>query len=142
MRTKIFKVLIGSPLVLEDFLITHSTKFDYVIYDEIQKLNGKEGGALERIIKLMKCPFLALSATIYQPEKLRDWWINITDKPVELVKYDKRFIVQQRYLWKNNELSKLHPLSGINIEYIKSSGFDKGDLSFMIIKIRHILYFI
>ncbi len=41
------------------------------VYDEVHSLDGDEGAALQRIIRLMKCYFLALSATIGNAEDLR-----------------------------------------------------------------------
>jgi hypothetical protein len=38
--------------------------FRYAVYDEVHSLDGKEGAALERLMRLVRCPFLALSATI------------------------------------------------------------------------------
>ena len=48
--------------------------FHYVVYDEVHSLDGEEGAALERIIKSVRCNFLALSATLGNPEYLRQWW--------------------------------------------------------------------
>ena len=45
--------------------------FNYAVFDEVHNLNGEEGGALERIIRLIDCPFLALSATIKNVSKIQ-----------------------------------------------------------------------
>ena len=125
-----FGVLIGTPYKLEEYLIFNDCdKFKYVIYDEIQMLNAEEGNSFEKIIKLMKCPFLALSATIETPEILQKWLEKIKEAPVELIKYSKRFIVQQRYLWQN-QLTHLHPLSCVNLDYLNGQEFLKSEMSF------------
>lgn len=47
--------------------------YGWVVYDEIHVLDGEEGEALQRLIRLMKCNFLALSATVGNAEDLRTW---------------------------------------------------------------------
>jgi len=130
-------VIIGTPTRLEEYLTlnlynkeTDICNFDYVIYDEIQMLNSEEGAAFENIIKLLECPFLALSATIEKPSELKDWFENIKGRPVSVIEYNKRFIVQQRYLWKENGLQHLHPISCVDIDFVKSDAFLKSELSF------------
>jgi hypothetical protein len=51
--------------------------FDWVIYDEVHALDGSEGAALQRLIRSMNCPFLALSATIGNAEQLRSWFEKV-----------------------------------------------------------------
>jgi hypothetical protein len=127
-----FKVLVGTPYALETFIMANymNLNFEYVVYDEIHQINEEEGDSLQRIIKLLNCNFLALSATVENPNELKNWWIEIKKKPVELVVHDSRFIVQQRYLWLNNKLSILHPLSAVDIEYILKDGLIKGTMAF------------
>lgn len=129
-------VIIGTPHALESFLRTNlDLKFDYTIYDEVHSLNGPEGESLENLIKTVSGKFLALSATVENPEELASWWksINPEVEEPELVKHDSRFIVQQRYLWHNetNELQTLNPLAAVDdLEYVKQNGLRKGTLSF------------
>lgn len=47
--------------------------YGWVVYDEIHILDGEEGESLQRLIRLMKCNFLALSATVGNAEELRSW---------------------------------------------------------------------
>ncbi len=126
-----FKVLVGTPNRLEEYLtINGFDEFTYAIFDEWHMLNSEEGGAYEKIFKLLKCPFLALSATLEDPERIRRWMMSVKNTEIELIEYKKRFIIQQRYLWNNNKLNHLHPLSCIDIEYLKNDGFNKSELSF------------
>jgi hypothetical protein len=127
-----FKVLVGTPYALETFIIAnHKTlNFDYVVYDEIHQINEEEGDSLQRIIQILDCNFLALSATVENPEDLKNWWVKIKKMPVELVVHDSRFIVQQRYLYKNNKLQILHPLSAVDMDYILNGGLVKGTMAF------------
>jgi len=126
-----FKVLVGTPNRLEEYLTMNGVdEFTYAIFDEWHMLNSKEGGAYEKIFKLLKCPFLALSATLEDPERIRRWMMSIKNVDIELIEYKKRFIIQQRYLWDNNKLTHLHPLSCIDLDYLKNDGFNKSELSF------------
>ena len=126
-----FKVLVGTPNRLEEYLtINGFDEFTYAIFDEWHMLNSEEGGAYEKIFKLLKCPFLALSATLEDPERIRRWMMSVKNTDIELIEYKKRFIIQQRYLWNNNKLNHLHPLSCIDIDYLKNDGFNKSELSF------------
>ena len=52
----------------------------------------------------MTCPFLILSATLENPIKLKNWMEDIKRQEVYLVEYKKRFIVQQRYIWNDNNV--------------------------------------
>eukprot|EP01031_Cornospumella_fuschlensis_P034959 gene34959-42335_t len=88
------QIVVGTPLALEsaltkprgltgrletrnkgagDLLPGGFDHFDWVIYDEVHALDGKEGAALQRIMRCMNCKFLALSATIGNAQQLRAW---------------------------------------------------------------------
>jgi superfamily II RNA helicase len=54
-------------------------QFDYLVLDEVHTLNGPEGDALQRIIKAINCPILALSATIGNASQLRDWFSSVLE---------------------------------------------------------------
>lgn len=97
-----WRVIVGTPLALESALSKprgregaemlgqqdFSTfrggfhEFEYVIYDEVHTLDGEEGAALQRIIKAVRCNFLALSATIGNGPALRDWWQGVHEAHV------------------------------------------------------------
>lgn len=99
---KDWRCIVGTPLALESALSKprgregaemlgqqdFSTfrgglhEFEYVIYDEVHTLDGEEGAALQRIIKGVRCNFLALSATIGNGDALRAWWQSVHDAHV------------------------------------------------------------
>ena len=67
-------IVVGTATALETILTSKRTlgfNFNYAVFDEVHNLNGEEGGALERIIRLIDCPFLALSATIKNVSKIQ-----------------------------------------------------------------------
>ncbi|TMW64109.1 hypothetical protein Poli38472_014226 [Pythium oligandrum] len=137
-----FKVAVGTPRAVESTLIDIGYDFEYAVYDEVHDLNGAEGDALERIIKAVTCPFLALSATIGNAERLLQWWKLHHPREIHLLEYKGRFINLQRMIWHEEqakaeeekkatkELVVLHPCAGITLEYLVKDGFESGDLSF------------
>jgi len=123
------KIIVATPNKAEEILCDLSLKLDYAVFDEIQQINELEGESIERLIKTVNCPFLILSATIFEPEKFVDFLKLVTKRDVKLVSYNKRFIVQQKHLWNGSELITMHPLSCVDVDYIKEDQFKTGDLA-------------
>jgi ATP-dependent RNA helicase DDX60 len=126
-----------------EFMILNGgySQFKYLVLDEVHTLNGPEGDALQRIIKAVECPFLALSATIGNASQLRDWFSSVLETHVDAVVVDgkenplidapkevvlqehfARFINLQRYVVSETEgkdgviktkLLKLHPVAAM-----------------------------
>ena len=102
-------IFIGTPDIIEQYLPRIYTDFDYAVFDEIHNLNDMI--QYENIIKLLKCSFLALSATIENISFLRDIFMKLhSEKRIEYVEYNKRFINIQRWIY-DERLSSLHPLA-------------------------------
>ena len=90
--SNVSRVTVGTPQALETALsgvmgsvwegrfdyakVESGYDFDYAVYDEVHDLNGKEGAALQRLIRCVHCPFLALSATIGNPGQMQSWWTS------------------------------------------------------------------
>lgn len=135
-----FRVAVGTPRAVESTLMDIGYDFEYAVYDEVHDLNGAEGDALERIIKAVTCPFLALSATIGNAQTLQKWWQSHHPREVHLLEYKGRFINLQRMIWHEasqenkdsvkKELVSLHPCAGVTLEYLQKDGFEAGDLAF------------
>jgi len=112
-KTNIF---VGTPEIIEDQLYKLGVSFDYAVFDEIHNLNKEDDGHIyENIIKLIQCPFLALSATISNIEYLKDIFQKIHQTDVQYIEYTKRFINQQKMVYEKG-LHILHPLSCISLE--------------------------
>ncbi|XP_053556210.1 probable ATP-dependent RNA helicase DDX60 [Bombina bombina] len=73
------QILVTVPQCLEILLLApHRQKWvnriKYVIFDEVHCLGGEIGAEVwEHLLVMIRCPFLALSATISNPEHLAEW---------------------------------------------------------------------
>eukprot|EP01004_Peranema_trichophorum_P002713 NODE_174_length_3363_cov_74.086420_g5_i1.p1 GENE.NODE_174_length_3363_cov_74.086420_g5_i1~~NODE_174_length_3363_cov_74.086420_g5_i1.p1 ORF type:complete len:802 (-),score=195.98 NODE_174_length_3363_cov_74.086420_g5_i1:4-2409(-) len=74
------QVLITTPDMLQTLLTnaklyaTISSRLKYLIVDEVHCIDELDNGALwERMLLLLRCPFLALSATIGNFDEFHDW---------------------------------------------------------------------
>ncbi|XP_036170756.1 probable ATP-dependent RNA helicase DDX60 isoform X1 [Myotis myotis] len=77
------QVLVTVPACLEILLLApHRQRWvkriRYVIFDEVHCLGGEIGAEVwEHLLVMIRCPFLALSATISNPEHLTEWLQSI-----------------------------------------------------------------
>ncbi|KAM9330427.1 putative ATP-dependent RNA helicase DDX60 [Gastrophryne carolinensis] len=73
------QVLVTVPQCLEILLLSPHRqswvkRIKYMIFDEVHCLGGEIGAEVwEHILVMIRCPFLALSATISNPEHLTEW---------------------------------------------------------------------
>ncbi|XP_053556211.1 probable ATP-dependent RNA helicase DDX60 [Bombina bombina] len=73
------QVLVTVPQCLEILLLSPhrqqwAKRIKYIIFDEIHCLGGEIGAEVwEHLLVMIRCPFLALSATISNPEHLTAW---------------------------------------------------------------------
>ena len=148
------RVVVGTPLALESALVKvrgrvgdEVTKrwdyaqleggfeFDYAVFDEVHALDGDEGAALQRLVRSVACPTLALSATIGNADQLRDWWQTVRDDAavdgakdeVLLVEHSGRFINVQNAVLDatGTKLQPLHPAAALTVKQLVGVGADK-----------------
>ncbi|XP_066488828.1 probable ATP-dependent RNA helicase DDX60 isoform X2 [Tiliqua scincoides] len=73
------QILVTVPQCLEILMLSPHRqewvkKIKYVIFDEVHCLGGEIGAEVwEHLLVMIRCPFLALSATISNPEHLTEW---------------------------------------------------------------------
>ncbi|XP_063776488.1 probable ATP-dependent RNA helicase DDX60 isoform X2 [Pseudophryne corroboree] len=73
------QVLVTVPQCLEIILLSPHRqdwvkRIKYIIFDEVHCLGGEIGAEVwEHILAMIRCPFLALSATISNPKHLTEW---------------------------------------------------------------------
>jgi len=129
-KINLSSALVGTPTELTNILpLISNIKFDWIVVDEIHMM-GKPGFEdYENILKVYNdVPFLALSATIGNIDKLQSWFLKIGHTEVDIIECKKRFINQQRYYYKDG-LNKIHPLSLVSIKYFDDSSILKRDIN-------------
>ncbi|XP_030048083.1 probable ATP-dependent RNA helicase DDX60 [Microcaecilia unicolor] len=79
------QILVTVPQCLEILLLSpHQQEWvkriRYVIFDEVHCLGGEIGAEVwEHLLVMIRCPFLALSATISNPEHLTEWLQSVKE---------------------------------------------------------------
>jgi len=106
-------IFVGTPEIIEEYLprLGNLQEFEYAVFDEIHTVNDYESGlCYENLIKVLRCPFLALSATVKNFEFLRSIFQRFHPRDhIHYVEYSKRFINQQRWIY-SQSLAKIHPM--------------------------------
>ncbi|NXM37280.1 DDX60 helicase, partial [Oxyruncus cristatus] len=89
------QILVTVPQCLEILMLSPrcqkwTQRIQYVIFDEVHCLGGEIGAEIwEHLLITIRCPFLALSATVSNPEHLTEWlqsvkrYWQIADKRIE-----------------------------------------------------------
>lgn len=115
------QAIVGTADSIVDYLPLITTKFEWIIFDEIHMIGKPEGNFMETIAKIYKdVPFLALSATIGNIDFLTNWFQSLnTERNVVSIVCDKRFFNLQRFYYNTitNNLDVLHPLSLVEKEH-------------------------
>jgi len=85
-------ILICTPEILHILLLSPhceqwAKELQYAIFDEIHCIATGDviGKAYTQCLSLIQCPFLALSATISEPSKFKDWLSNVHDRKIHLI---------------------------------------------------------
>ena len=129
-------IFIGVPEIIEKYIYKIGTHFNYAVFDEIHNLNQ----SYENIIRLLDCNFIALSATIQNSEYLVNQFNELNpNKKIHYIEYNQRFINQQRYIWNNHTIHKLHPcicLDDLNFNSFKEISFTPNDCAVLYEKLQ------
>ncbi|CAF0996168.1 unnamed protein product, partial [Brachionus calyciflorus] len=123
------KILITVPQCLFIMLINYyntswPSNIKYVVFDEIHSLNGEKSTDIwEYLLLLIKCPFIALSATIGKPEVFNKWLNDLENyksgRKVRLIHYKESHTDLKKFLFTNQGFRKINPLGYINYENLK-----------------------
>uniref|UniRef100_A0A6A7G030 ATP-dependent RNA helicase DDX60 isoform X1 n=2 Tax=Hirondellea gigas TaxID=1518452 RepID=A0A6A7G030_9CRUS len=113
------EVLITVPEGLERMLMApqreqFAKQLRYVIFDEVHSIGNPTGGEIwERIILMLQCPFVALSATLGNPDSFHAWLQrvqNIVDRrgsrrtEVSLITHTERWSDLEKYMYVPKEM--------------------------------------
>ncbi|KCV71774.1 hypothetical protein H696_01192 [Fonticula alba] len=95
------QIVVLTPQIYEEFLLSTkpaiqdwAKRIRYVIFDEVHSIHSPEGSTWERLLLLTHSPFLALSATISNPESMRSWLDTAhkaSGRPVRFIHTKYRF---------------------------------------------------
>lgn len=126
-------IVVGTPQYLVDFLPLINITFDWVVIDEIHMIGKDSCKEMETILKTYTyAPTLALSATIGNVEMLRDWFLKVGHKEVDIIRCEKRFFNLQKFYYDSmneNPMVRIHPFSTISMEDIISGDILKKTLN-------------
>ena len=106
-------------------------KPDYMVFDEIHEISSSQGSSMEHIIKATKeIPFLALSATISNINRLHSWFSSINTSEIHKIEVNQRFFNLQKcyYNTEIDELVNIHPFSCVSVEDFKNRSILKKSL--------------
>ena len=145
------QILVTVPQCFELLLLSAdgfdwSNKIKYVIFDEIHSIGSEDGAEVwEHILLMTKCPFLALSATVENPDLLQLWLQKTQDflkerdelldvkrsmesYQVNLIIVEGRHSDLEKYQFSrelNASLKKIHPISFLNPRVVVKHGIPK-----------------
>jgi len=120
-RLKDCEVLITIPECLETLLLSPQSEvwtrcIKYVVFDEVHCLGStKNGDVWERLLMMVKCPFIALSATLGNPQEFSEWLGRIQkthDRKVNLIIHRTRWSDLIKYMYLPRNVPKLTALQG------------------------------
>eukprot|EP00397_Hematodinium_sp_SG-2012_P001704 GEMP01001709.1.p1 GENE.GEMP01001709.1~~GEMP01001709.1.p1 ORF type:complete len:1345 (+),score=373.38 GEMP01001709.1:450-4037(+) len=137
-KWKYTQVLITVPHVFELLLLSPEhqdwvKRLRYVVFDEIHCIGEKEGGIQwERVMQLIPCPFLALSATVANPGAFHAWQQRLNKmkdlKTVHFIEHSERWNDLYKQVYYHDAVYRLHPFACLNERAVRRDGF-AGDMT-------------
>jgi superfamily II DNA or RNA helicase len=114
--------IVGTSELILDYLPFINNNFSWVVFDEIHMIGSTIGAGMESIAKVLShIPFLALSATIGNPEELKSWFESLNNTTIDYISCTKRFFNLQKYYFDSiNKMKQLNPLSLVDEEDFKN----------------------
>jgi len=126
------QVLVTIPHIFELLLFSPEhhdwvKRLKYVVFDEIHCIGEKEGGIQwERVMQLIPCPFLALSATVANPTEFHDWQKVLNEskslKPVHFIEHSERWNDLYKQVYYRGRAYPLHPFACLNERAVRRHG--------------------
>ncbi len=137
-RAESCQILVTVPDCLDILLLSPTKagqnwakKIKWILFDEVHTINDPlDGPVWERILQLTTCPFLALSATVGQPEAFRSWLSGTRKERVELIVHSERYNDLRQFVCGKSttpdracELLPLHPCTFLSSHQLAKEGF-------------------
>ncbi len=122
------QIVVGTAQHVLNFLPRIKVEWECLVIDEIHMIGAEKSGEIEdnnREMELFCKTYnniqtILLSATIGNVDSLKEWLERCGHVDINIIKCTKRFFDLQRFYYKDNQLVRIHPLSNITIEDIKS----------------------
>ena len=157
------QILVTVPQAFELLLLSAdsfdwSNKIKYVIFDEIHCIGSEDGAEVwEHLLLMIKSPFLALSATVENPDLLQSWlhksqeFLRERDEMlgvkrsmesyhVKLIKVEGRHSDLEKYQFSQKSyspLKKRHPISSLNPKVVARHGIPDHIYIFQQMNVYH-----
>ncbi|CDJ41656.1 DEAD/DEAH box helicase, putative [Eimeria tenella] len=96
----------------------------YVILDEVHIISEElEGPKVERIIQMLPCPFLAMSATVGNPDSFVGWLRRCAPRgDVRLVCHKERFSDLHMHLYLQDKVLPFNPVAALHFNKVLGEG--------------------
>ena len=125
------QVLITIPSMLELILNNDILSINYIVIDEVHKINDPSLGImLERVIHMAKCPILLLSATLGNVDEFYSWFKDVEEtkgRETELITHSQRFCELRHFTYTKSaddlSLIKLNCMFAYTQSHLKDFGF-------------------
>jgi hypothetical protein len=110
------QILVTVPACLEILMLaptlenTWKRRLSYVVLDEVHSIGEESGGSVwEHLLQLINCPYVALSATIGNPEEFYGWLKkSFKGKHVRLIEHNTRSTDLQYVMYHHEQQVILH----------------------------------
>ena len=138
------RILVTVPECLEHLLLVAGQdgwkqRIKWVILDEVHSISLDQGHFWERVLTLIECPFLALSATIGDTERFRSWLERLERERLQRrgVESDNPLVVIQHHLrWNDldswcfdieeDRMVTINPVGVLSPAKLAAAGFPSG----------------
>eukprot|EP00922_Rhytidocystis_sp_ex-Travisia-forbesii_P062125 GHVS01091981.1.p1 GENE.GHVS01091981.1~~GHVS01091981.1.p1 ORF type:complete len:1980 (+),score=359.93 GHVS01091981.1:89-6028(+) len=126
------QLVVADAYVMETMLMSSDhiewiKRIKYIIFDEIHCIGNEKGGDVwERIIQLIPCPFLAMSATVGNPDSFHAWLTRVSNRkrstPVHLIHHNERFSDLCAFICDGRDLYPLNPVTCLQYSELLADG--------------------
>lgn len=126
------QILITVPECLEIMLVSPDhvdwvKRLKWVIFDEVHCIASTGGEVWEHLLLMIKCPFLALSATIGNPGQFEEWLGEVErarGRKLHVIRHNQRWNDISPYVYdqQNHALVPINPASVVSVETVVKRG--------------------
>ena len=134
------RILITVPQTLLILLLNPahadwSKNIKWIVFDEVHTMGGESGTSVwEHLLLLIRCPFIALSATLSDSKRIHKWLSKVEEfrrikSPLRLIEYSVKSSDVKRFLFTSKGLKRLNPIAYLNLSNVQNFGHLPKDMS-------------